>query len=129
MASQLIQDKQTSHATSTRYSNSYQREIQIWVILLCFNPYEPTYKIPTHEAPRCDWRVQSIECECSKLDINNNFFLGEDLTDCILFHLNLICRHLVLFVQPIKATFSHISSFSPNKLNTDVFYSPTKLKK
>ena len=32
---------------------------------------------PMHTAPRCNCRMQSIKCECSKSDINNNFFLGE----------------------------------------------------
>ena len=38
-----------------------------------FNRSEPT----SHKAPRCNCRVQSIKCECSELDIDNNFFLGE----------------------------------------------------
>ena len=57
--------------------------------------------------------MQSIKCECSKLDISNNFFLGggggaEDLTDCILLKVNSDCSQLVLFVQRIVVIFPHV---------------------
>ena len=30
-----------------------------------------------NKAPRCNCRVQSIKRECCKLDMDNDFFLGE----------------------------------------------------
>ena len=30
--------------------------------------------MPTYKAPRCNCSMQSIKCECSELDIDNNLF-------------------------------------------------------
>ena len=42
-----------------------------------FNRSKPTYKSQTMNLLDNNCRMQSVKCQCSKLDTNNNFFLGE----------------------------------------------------
>ena len=49
-------------------------ETAIDLLFYHFNRSEPTYKSQRIKAPRCNCRVQSIKCECSETDIDNNLF-------------------------------------------------------
>ena len=63
------------HSTYTERRSASETAIKVcyFICLIALSPLQ----IPTHKAPKCNYSVQLIKCECSKLDINNIFFLGE----------------------------------------------------
>ena len=74
----------------------------------------------THKASTFNCCVQSIKCEFSKLDIDNNFFLAEISQIVSYWKWISDCRQLVLFMQRIIATF--FSCFFRNWIRCSVCY-------
>ena len=53
-----------------------------------FTRSEPNYKSQRIKLLDIIVACNELNVKCSKLDINNNFFLGGDFTDCILLKVN-----------------------------------------
>ena len=90
------------HGYSTYTERRSASETAIEFALLSF--YLLWAESPKHKASTFNCCVQSIKCECSKLDIDNNFFLGEISQTVSYWKWISDCRQLVPFMQRIIAT-------------------------